>query len=454
MDFLNYISITETVIAGLIIASVLAFCNYTIKFVYKKIKRSKQKRYKRKIESDKQNTIKKLKTARKPERKPLFRKIKEYNIRLTNISEALQEKQNFIISLKASLKQESNEIEAKKITEAITANRKGDFSKTDALFEELENREGITVERATHAAFVRGQIAEQDIRWRDAAEHYARAAHLYPCFDTLIKAQKLTLDIGNYSSALSFAMKAKEAAIKEYGEDTEQYAHSLNNLGLTYDKQGQYDKAEPLYQKASKICKKVFEKKNPRIAININNLARMYQKQGRYDEAETLYKQALNGRKEAWGVKHYYTAQSLNNLAEFYTHTKQPQKALPLYEEALKICRKTLGKKNPDIATILGNMGNTYDIDGNYKKIESIHKEALLISQETLGDTHPDVAKSLNNLACFYSKINQHKEAEPLYEQAIEILESNFDSDHPITKKIKDNYNVGKYNRLVFISNA
>ena len=47
-----------------------------------------------------------------------------------------------------------------------------------------------SIERAADAAYQRGLIAEDEVRWGDAADHFARAARLAPDFDRLFKARE------------------------------------------------------------------------------------------------------------------------------------------------------------------------------------------------------------------------------------------------------------------------
>ena len=75
-----------------------------------------------------------------------------------------------------------------------TALEAGDFETAREMFERLEARTAPDVTKNADAHFALGQIAEIEedaieIRWADAAGHYARAAGLRRTFDTLYKAR-------------------------------------------------------------------------------------------------------------------------------------------------------------------------------------------------------------------------------------------------------------------------
>jgi len=66
----------------------------------------------------------------------------------------------------------------------------GDDSKADANFAEVEAMEATAVLRVAEAAFERGTLAEADVRWADAAGHFAKAARLAPTCVHLFSARE------------------------------------------------------------------------------------------------------------------------------------------------------------------------------------------------------------------------------------------------------------------------
>ncbi len=351
--------------------------------------------FQRRIELERKDAIEEHKKASDAEKVKLEQKIAELDLRLADVPKAFKEFKERIARLESMLEREGNEIGNKKLMEAREALEKGDFSKADDLFAEIEAREKLAVERSARAAFARGEIAEQEIRWYDAVEHYTRAAHLNPCFETLIIAQKITYDIENYDSSLSFGLEAQKAAIKEHGKKSEQYATSINNLAGVYLVQKQYKEAERLLKEVLKISQDTFGKKHPEVAMSLNNFGGIYQEQKQYRKATYLFKKALNIYKESLGLKHPVTANTLNNL------------------------------------------GSSYRALGEFTKAKPLLKQALKIRKEILGDNHLETANSLSSFGYLYFTQGQYTKAEPFYLQALKIIEANFGQDHPRTKKVK-----------------
>ncbi len=284
-----------------------------------------------------------------------------------------------------------------KLTEANAAFKLADYPKADKLFAQAENGE-LTKKQFADVALARGEIAEQGLRWEDAAGYYAKATALNPCFETLIRAQRLALYMADYDFALSLGESVQKEIINENKENSQEHATILNNLGGVYKRTGQLEKAESLYKESLDIQKKLLIKDDPMLAGILNNLAGIYNLQGQYEKAK------------------------------------------PLYEEALTMDTKIFGKDHPETATDMNNLGAVYEFQGDYGEAESYYRQALNIREKKQAKNHPNIANSLNSLAVLYQKWNKTNEAGPLYVRAINILESNFGSEHPDTKLVQGNY--------------
>ncbi len=342
--------------------------------------------------------------AHNDEKIQLYKQIDDLKNSLANLPESLKKAQERNAELEVLLKHGDNKVVEKKLKRAMNAIKENNFTKADNILTEIEETEKLDKKDFGSIAYARGAVAEQDIRWQDAAEHYTRAAQLNPCFENLISAQTLSRSIGDYNSALSLAQKATKAAIKEHGEDSKQYARSISNLALVHMDQKKYELAEPLLKESLKIRENIFGKKSPEVALSLTNLGGIYQEKEQHREATNFLKRALNIQKESLKGKH------------------------------------------PDTATILSNLGGSYGMLGDFKKAKPFIKRALKIRKEIFGDNHPDTANSYYNLGGLYSRQGQYKKAEPFALQALEILEAILGLEHPKTKRAKINYeNIKKH---------
>jgi len=302
-----------------------------------------------------------LKTAHDTEKIQLLQKIEELRNRAAHPEEALQEARETITKLEDVLTREGNDIGEASMTEARKALEAGDFSIADDIFAEIEAREQLAVERAARAAFARGEIAQQEIRWTDAAKHYARAAQLHPTFEHLYSAREFAWRNGDYTKSIPLGTDLLEIAKVEFGETHEKYALALNEHALTLKATGKYDLAEPLYKQAIEITKQTLGENHPDYATRLNNLADLYLATGQYDLAEPLFKQAIEIFKQTLGENHPKYATSLNNLAELYRATGQYDLAESFFKQAIEILEASLGLDHPNTKTVKDNYKNFFE---------------------------------------------------------------------------------------------
>ena len=260
-----------------------------------------------------------LAKAHGEERQRLEDKIDALNQRLANPDEALAQQQAIINDLQAQLARRGNEIGGDDLTKAKAALASGDFTLARTLFETLAARTQPEVEANAAAAFALGQIAEAEIRWHDAARHYATAARLNPGFDSLEKASGYAGRSGDYAAAIQFSGSLISWA-RNSGTQ-EQLASALNEQGINLHRQGRFPEAEALYKQALQIDRATIGEQHPDYATRLNNLAGVVQAQGRFPEAEALYGQALAICREKLGDSHPNTQFCIRNyLGLLETH--------------------------------------------------------------------------------------------------------------------------------------
>lgn len=96
---------------------------------------------------------------------------------------------------------------------------------------------------------------------------------------------------GKYREAVPLAKEALKVAEQTFGPDHPHMAQSLNNLGVLYERQGQYAKAEHLYKRALGILEKTVPN-NPMVLATLERLAEMYIELGKDEEAVPLLNRA------------------------------------------------------------------------------------------------------------------------------------------------------------------
>lgn len=269
-----------------------------------------------------QQIMSELDRAAPADRPRLQAELDEVNRRLSDSEAALKTEKERVAKLQTELEALRGDISDQDFEEASTALAKGDTKAADRLFARIEDREAEAVSKAARAAFARGEIAEGEVRWADAAEHYAKAARLDPSYDHYIKARAFSWLSGNYGLALAFGEDLIAAATEEFGADTEEHAAALNEHAITLEATGRYTEAEPLFRQAIEIGAKTLGEEHPAYAVWLNNLAALLRATGRLEEAEPLFRQALAILETSLGADHPTTVKVRGNLEKFLEERK------------------------------------------------------------------------------------------------------------------------------------
>ncbi|WP_297768742.1 tetratricopeptide repeat protein [uncultured Roseovarius sp.] len=370
-----------------------------------------------------------LAEAAEGEKTQLRARIAELESQIANPEKSLAEARKRIADLEALLDREANHIGGDRIAEAKAALEQGDYSLADAIFAEIEARNELAISETARAAYGRGEVAEAEVRWHDAARHYADAARLNPGYDALFKARAYAWRAGHLDAAHRYG--ADLVALARTDGKPEKTAAALNDHALTINAQGQYAEAEGLYREALQIGRATIGEGHPDYATNLNNLALVLEAQGRYAEAEGLYRQSSEIERATIGEGHPNYAIGLNNLALVVQAQGRYAEAEGLYREALEIDRATIGEMHPEYANRMGNLALVVQAQGRYTEAEGLYRQSSEIERATIGEEHPDYAVGLKNLAGVLVKLNRATEARPLLEQALAIFRATLPADHP-----------------------
>jgi tetratricopeptide (TPR) repeat protein len=119
----------------------------------------------------------------------------------------------------------------------------------------------------------------------------------------------------------------------------------MNTIGQVYVKLGLYEAAMPLYEKALQTRREILGEQSIEYAESLNSLALLYSAKYDFTNAEALYRQALTIRRKVLGKEHIlesYTAlkskrpqndrcieQARKRLFVLYTAWAKPAKAAP-----------------------------------------------------------------------------------------------------------------------------
>ncbi len=340
------------------------------------------------------------------EKQLLERQITDVENQLTHLHDSYQTRITFLESTIKELRTLAEDLPNDELlVEAEAQLRQGNSAKADELFKQIEAQQQAIIakaekasQRAAKAAFERGKIAQANLDYYAAYDHFERAVGYAPENALYLnEAGTLANILAKYSQQLIWQEKALAIYVQQQGEDSSEVATLTNNLGATYKDLGQYDKAIEYYQQALESDLNTYGQEHPNVATMRNNLGMAYHALGQYDKAIAYFQQAL--------------ASDLN----------------------------TYGDDHPDVAIDRNNLGMAYHALGQYDKAIEYYQQALASDLNTYGQDHPDVARDRNNLAGAYKALGQYDKAIAYFQQALAIFEGTFDAEHPSVKTVKDN---------------
>lgn len=337
-----------------------------------------------------------LKQAHAEDRAQLQAQLDAVNARLAAPEVALEEAQKRIRDLEALLDRAGNEVGGDRLAEAKTALEAGDYSVADEIFSSIEAKQAMAVQATARAAFGRGEIAEAEVRWLDAAEHYGRAARLEGNFEHLRKAAEFARRSGDYDTALTLGAQALK--LGRNLDDKVAYGAMLSDQGLTLYFLGRFDEAEALHRQVIKIAKDALGEAHPDYGKSLNNLAGVLWATGRLDEAEILFRQSMQITKDAVGEMHLDYGTRLNNLAGVLRSTRHFDEAEVLFRQSMQITKYAVGEAHPDYGANLNNLAVNYAEQGQFSQAIPLMKTALRIYTTALGGDHPDTIDTQNSL--------------------------------------------------------
>jgi len=137
---------------------------------------------------------------------------------------------------------------------------------------------------------------------------------------------------GNFQKALDYFYQALEMNSINSPQNIQGESVYLNNIGLIYQELKQYDKALEHHQKALKIREEINLESEQ--AISLANMGVCFKSLSRFEESIQSYERAIALAKSANSMRNYYSFH--NNIANVYQEMENYQKAIANYKIALE----------------------------------------------------------------------------------------------------------------------
>ncbi len=258
-----------------------------------------------------------LARASREEKAVLEKQLGVVEQQLANLKESYQKRVALLQEHIVALEKLKGEFPEEVLAAAKAALAKGDNSKADAFFRQIEEKADAPIKQAAEAAYQRGRIAMSRIDYRTAYAKFRRATQLQPDnADYHVYAGNIAQTLGLYDEAIKSHETGLGLYRSEEGDQSVNVAMQWNNLGLAWAAKGEYDKAIGYYEKALEVDIATFGEGHPNVAGDWGNLGLVWAAKGEYDKAIGYHEKALEFFERSLGKDHPYTRRAQANLRE------------------------------------------------------------------------------------------------------------------------------------------
>lgn len=221
--------------------------------------------------------------------------------------------------------------------------------------------------------------------------------------------------------------KASEIRNRYLSESDPDRILVLGNLANLYLVKGDFEAAEAMGLKTNEEALKHLGVKNMVYYSSLNVLGATYFKLGNYEKAKKIYSKGIDSLDYYSLYLPEHEIRLLNGLAGISQATGEIQEAKELLEVVLALQEKTFGKENIDYPYFLMNNGILSLQTGKFKEAENLLLEAKTIFERDLQDTfHLRYLNILNTLAISYGMVEKYDLAEQYFLKIISARKDGF----------------------------
>jgi eukaryotic-like serine/threonine-protein kinase len=290
--------------------------------------------------------------------------------------------------------------------------------------------------RATRAEQEQSRLREAaEINERKAASEALKSRQVARFLETMLAGVVPSRALGRDTTMLrEIVDKAAERVDPDLVNQPEVEAELRSTLGNTYDRLGEFAKAERMHRQALTLRQSMFGETDARVAASLSGLALALVQRGgteRAMEAEGYARRALTIRQQLLGSEHPDLAQSLHGLASCLQGQRRYAEAETLYRESLALRRQSFGNDHDEVANSLTALAITLKYARRPAESEFHAREALTIRKKLFAGDHPEVARSLYLVALALRDQGQLAQAEPPFRESFVMRSNLLPVEHP-----------------------
>ncbi len=245
--------------------------------------------------------------------------------------------------------------------------------------------------------------------------------------------------LGDYGRAEDDLKRSVAIAAAQFGEASEQAAEAENNLAVLYKYWGRFEEGLQLYARALRSTIALHGEESLSSGAVYHNIGGILHAQGDFAAAEKPARRAWEISRRLLGDDDPHTMLDAAAYAGILDGLNRVEESEPIYRQALAIFETVFGPEHYETASILHNLAAVLAARGHLEQAEEHYRRALAIKEKLLGADSPDVALTRNNLGRLLDGAGRPGEAVPLLERAVAVLEKQLTPGHPHLALAREN---------------
>ena len=395
-----------------------------------------------------------LERAYAAEKQNLSNELTILQMQKANLEQSYAEKVRMLDETRSELTLRYNQLSHDDLQKALVDIENGEFESAQVLLDIAEveihsqrkalkkekqrlNKKGLRLdEEEARTKLLKGKIAEQQVRWEEAYNHYKRAFDLEWDINSLIGYSRLAWRLGKYQESFRLYEAHLKRVSETYGEGSAHFLDMKHNLALSHYELGQYDRAEQLFLSVIEAHRNTLTNRHS-LSASLGCLSVLYRETRRYDYALKFCFESIDIANKSISLDHMGFAHHILNFATILHFQGHHGFAEWGYHRALEVARGSIGEDHPEIAPFLNNLATLYKDMARHEEAKKLYNKAIHIMQKNLMEFHPDLATYSNNLATLHRVNGEFYEAAHFFRQAMAILETKLPKWHPHTESTR-----------------
>ncbi len=198
---------------------------------------------------------------------------------------------------------------------------------------------------------------------------------------------------------------------------------ALNNLAAVHGQQGHYRESLDAFVRVLELTEERLGPWHPTVGTNHNNLGVTYAKLHDHERAIMHSERAIEIYTKALGPDHAELGRGYHNLGVVHAEHEDLEPAYESYRKALEIKTRALGPDNMSVAFSANNVGDALVRLGRPAEAIAYFEDALRIWTAAQGPENPTNIFALVSLAEAHLALEQPGEAVPFIRRALTLAE-------------------------------